>query len=123
MEAVLARLDLAGQSLAVMFLLYLAPVAITVAAIASWRSAVRGASMIVAGGIAYCLWLMVPLGFALPELRQLSQFASILGWVWLMLAWGRLVLTEWPVPMWGHWIAGTVLLALPVVALVAVLTP
>ncbi len=79
--------------------------------------------MIAAGGIAYCLWLMVPLGFALPELRQLSQFASILGWVWLMLAWGRLVLTEWPVPMWGHWIAGTVLLALPVVALVVVLTP
>lgn len=119
----LSRLDLAAQSLAVIFLLHLTPVAITVAAIASWRNAVRGARAIAAGGVAYCLWLLVPFDFALPELRQLSQIASILGWVWLVAGWGRHVLTEWPVPMWGHWIAGTLLLALPLVALVAGLTP
>lgn len=119
----LSRLDLAAQSAAVVFLLYLTPVSITVAAIASWRNAVRGAGMVAAGGVAYCLWLLVPFGFALPELRQLSQIVSILGWVWLVAGWGRHVLTEWPVPMWGHWIAGTVLLALPLVALVAGLTP
>ncbi len=123
MEALLARADLAAQSLAVAFLLYMTPVAITVAAIASWRKAVPGSAILAASGVAYCLWLLVPVRFALPEARQLSQYASILGWLWLVIAWGRHVLTEWPVPMWGHWLAGTVLLALPVAALVAGLTP
>lgn len=123
MEAVVARADIAAQSLAVVFLLYLAPVAVTVAAIASWRNAVPGAALIALSGIAYCLWLMAPVGFAVPEFVQLSKYVSILGWGWLVLAWGRHVLTEWPVPMWGHWLAGTVLLAVPLVALVAALTP
>lgn len=123
METVIARATVAGQSPAVVFLLYLAPVAVTVAAIAGWRKSVPGAAMLASFGAAYCLWLLAPLGFTLPETRQLSQYASILGWLWLVVAWGRHVLTEWPTPMWGHWFAGTVLLALPLVGLVAALTP
>lgn len=119
MEALLARAAPALQSPVVVFLLLLAPMAVTVAAIASWRQAVSGAGMIALGGMVYCLWLFVPLQFALPEAVQLSRYVSILGWVWLMMAWGRHVLTEWPVPMWGHWLAGTVLMALPVAAVIA----
>lgn len=120
MEALLSQDTFSVHALTVLFLL--TPVAITVATIASWRNAVPGAAMIAASGIAYCLWLLAPFDFALPETRLLSQYASVLGWLWLVAAWGRHVLTEWPVPMWGHWIAGTVLLALPFVALVAGLT-
>lgn len=123
MEALLARADIAAQSIVVVFLLYLTPVAVTVAAIASWRKEVPSAGLIALCGTAYCLWLLVPVGFALQETRQLSQYASILGWLWLVAAWGRHVLTEWPAPMWGHWLAGTVLLVLPLAALVAALTP
>ncbi len=123
MEALLARADLAAQSVVVMVLLYLAPVAITVAAIASWRQSVPGAALIAASGTAFCLWLLLPLHFVLPEAQQLSQFATMLGWLWLVAGWGKHVLTEWPMPIWGHWIAGTVLLALPVAALVSGLTP
>lgn len=123
MEALLARADIAAQSPAVQFLLLLVPVAITVAAIASWRKSVPGTAVLAASGVVYCLWLLVPLRFALAEARQLSQYASILGWLWLVIAWGRHVLTEWPVPMWGHWLAGTVLLVLPVAAVIAAFTP
>ncbi|MBC2835256.1 hypothetical protein [Paragemmobacter straminiformis] len=123
MEPLVDRALIAAQSLTVIFLLYLTPVAITVATIASWRKSVRGAPLIAVSGLLYCLWLLAPVPFSLPEARQISQYVSILGWIWLVLAWGRHVLTEWPVPMWGHWLAGTVLFALPFAILIAMLTP
>lgn len=108
---------------AVLFLLNLTPVAITVATIASWRQSVPRAGLIALGGLAYCVWLLFPIDFALSEMRQLSQWVTILGWIWLVMAWGRHVLTEWPVPMWGHWLAGTVLFALPIAFAIAALSP
>lgn len=123
MEAFVDRALIGSQSLTVIFLLYLAPVAISVAALASWRNAVPGSAMIATCGMLYSVWLLLPFHFALAEAQQLSAYVSILGWCWLVLAWGRHVLTEWPAPMWGHWLAGTVLFALPFAILIAMLTP
>lgn len=121
MEALFDRALLAAQSPVVLFLLYLSPVAISVAALASWRNAVPGAAIIAVSGMAYSVWLLVPFGFGITEARQVSAYASILGWIWLVMAWGRHVLTEWPAPMWGHWLAGTVLFALPFAIAIAML--
>ncbi|ESW59894.1 MAG: hypothetical protein Q27BPR15_14900 [Rhodobacter sp. CACIA14H1] len=92
------------------------PVAITVAGIAGWRQRVEGAAPIALFGIAFCLWLAMPWNFAYLELRQTSLVLSILCWIWLVWAWARHVLGEWPAPIWGHWIVGTLLWVLPLTA-------
>jgi hypothetical protein len=89
------------------------PVAITVAAIAGWRQRVEGAAALALQGAAFCLWLALPLSFAYVQLQQTSLIFSILCWLWLVLGWLRHVLGEWPAPIWGHWIVGTLLLILP----------
>jgi hypothetical protein len=90
------------------------PVAITVAAIAGWRQRVEGAAALALQGAAFCLWLALPLSFAYVQLQQTSLIFSILCWLWLVLGWLRHVLGEWPAPIWGHWIVGTLLLFLPI---------
>jgi hypothetical protein len=64
-------------------------------------------------GAAFCLWLAAPYRFAYVELQQTSLVFSILCWFWLLRGWLRHVLGEWPAPIWGHWIVGTLLLILP----------
>ena len=93
------------------------PVAITVAAIAGWRQKVEGAAPIAAWGVLFCLWLVLPWQPAYQELRQASLVFSILCWLWLLQAWVRHVFGEWPAPIWGHWIVGTLLWMLPLAML------
>jgi hypothetical protein len=97
------------------------PVSITVAAIAGWRKTVPGARGLALSGALLLIWLSLPVRFALLELRQLAQMLSILGWVWLLWAWVKHVLGDWPSPTWGHWLVGTLLCALPFVLVVAIL--
>lgn len=89
------------------------PVAITVAAIAGWRQRVEGAGQLALFGIALCLWLALPWQPAYAELQQTSLLISVLCWFWLLLGWGRHVLGDWPAPIWGHWLVGTLLWMLP----------
>jgi len=96
------------------------PVAITVAALAGWRNKVPGTVPLAIWGALLSLWLFVPIRFAMLELRQMGQMLSILGWLWLVGAWGRLVLGELPSPIWGHWIVGTLLLALGIAGIAVV---
>ena len=96
------------------------PVAIAVAGIAGWRQRVEGAAPLALFGSLLSVWIALPWNFAYVELRQSSLVLSMLCWFWLVWAWARHVLGEWPAPIWGHWIVGTLLWVLPVV-IVAVL--
>jgi hypothetical protein len=97
------------------------PVTIAVAALAGWRQRVEGAGQLALFACAFCLWLILPLQLNYLELQQSSFVFSILCWFWLVWAWARHVLGEWPAPIWGHWIVGTFLWVLPVAALVVLL--
>jgi hypothetical protein len=97
------------------------PVAITMAAIAGWRQRVEGAAQITFCGVAFCLWLVLPLRFSFVELQQASLVFSILCWLWLLWAWGKHVIGEWPAPIWGHWIVGTLLWVLPLTAVIVLM--
>ena len=68
---------------------------------------------------AFCLWLILPWHPAYLELQQASLILSILCWLWLVWAWARHVLGEWPAPIWGHWIVGTLLWILPLCGILA----
>ena len=81
----------------------------------------EGAGQLALFACAFCLWLILPLHPAYLELQQSSLVFSILCWFWLVWAWARHVLGEWPAPIWGHWIVGTFLWVLPVAALVVLL--
>ena len=96
------------------------PATIAVAALAGWRQRVQGAGALAIFACAFCLWLVLPWRPALVEVQQISLVFSMLCWLWLVWAWARHVLGEWPAPIWGHWIVGTLLWVLPVCA-VAVL--
>lgn len=109
-------LPLLSGSRAVRFLAVAVPVAITVAAIAGWRQKVEGAGPLALWGGLFCLWLGVPWHPAYLELQQAGLALSILCWLWLVWAWGKHVLGEWPAPIWGHWLVGTLLWVLPVTA-------
>lgn len=97
------------------------PVSITVAAIAGWRKTVPGARGLALWGILLLIWLAMPLRFSVIEFQQLAQMVSILGWFWLLRAWAQHVLGEWPSPTWGHWLVGSLLVALPLVLLVVMI--
>lgn len=119
MEQVLEQgLAILSGSALFRFLASAIPVSITVAAIAGWRSRVEGAGPLAVFGIIFCLWLVIPLHPSLPETRQLSLMTTILCWFWLVWGWGKHVFREWPSPIWGHWIVGTLLWVLPVTSAV-----
>ena len=108
-------LSVLSASAPVRALVVAVPAAIAVAGIAGWRQRVEGAAPLALFGSAFCVWIAVPWNFAYLELRQTSLVFSILCWFWLVWAWARHVLGEWPAPIWGHWIVGTLLWVLPVV--------
>ena len=97
------------------------PVAITVAAIAGWRQRVEGAGQLAIFGILTCLWLGFPRDFAYLELQQASLLLSVLSWFWLLMAWARHVLGDWPAPIWGHWLVGTLLWVVPVTGIIVLI--
>jgi hypothetical protein len=90
------------------------PVTIAVAALAGWRQRVEGAGLLALSACAFCLWIVLPWHPDYIELQQSSLVFSMLWWLWLVWAWARHVLGEWPAPIWGHWIVGTLLWVLPV---------
>jgi len=116
-----AALTLLSGSGPVRALVAAIPVAIAVAAIAGWRQRVEGTGPLALFATFFCLWLVLPWAPAYLELQQASLVFSMLCWLWLVWGWGRHVLGEWPAPIWGHWIVGTLLWVLPVVAILTLL--
>ncbi|OYU18026.1 MAG: hypothetical protein CFE34_12650 [Rhodobacteraceae bacterium PARR1] len=114
MEMVLLRmLDLLGQSPLLLMLASAVPVAITVAGLAGWRAQVPDTLPLAIWGLILTLWIFAPVTLTEAQVILFRNFVSIIGWLWLVRAWGRLVLTEWPAPIWSHWIVGTLLALLP----------
>ena len=97
------------------------PATIAVAAIAGWRQRVEGAPPLAVFAIAFCFWLVLPWRPAQIELQQTSLVFSMLCWFWLVWAWGKHVLGDWPAPIWGHWIVGTLLWVLPATMVVTLI--
>lgn len=97
------------------------PVAITVAGLAGWRARVPHTLPLAIWGVLLCLWIYAPIEVHLHQVEVFRNFVSILGWVWLVRAWGRLVLNEWPAPIWSHWMVGTLLLLLPLAGAVVLI--
>lgn len=97
------------------------PMAITVAGVAGWRARVPHTLPLAVWGLVLCLWIYAPVAVHLHQVEVFRNFVSILGWVWLVRAWGRLVLNEWPAPIWSHWIVGTLLLLLPLTGAVVLI--
>lgn len=97
------------------------PVAITVSFIAGYREKVENTLAPAIWGALLCLWIVLPLRFPYHELDLLRWIVVIFGWVWLLSAWLRHVLGEWPAPIWAHWIVGTLLLALPIATGIALI--
>lgn len=97
------------------------PVAITVSFFAGWREKVDNTLGPAIWGSLLCLWIVLPLHFPYAEMNQIRWMLVILGWCWLVAAWGRHVLGEWPAPIWAHWIVGTLLLALPIATVIALI--
>ena len=101
MEAVLVRvLDLLGHSPILQALTSAVPLAIAVAGLAGWRAKVPHTLPLAVWGGLLGLWIFVPLPVTDPQLQAFRNFVSILCWLWLVRGWGRLVLTEWPAPIW-----------------------
>ena len=122
MEAALVRvLDLLAHSPVLVTLAHAVAPAITVAGIAGWRAKVPGTLPLAVWGALLCLWLFAPVPLSAPDAVMFRNFVSILGWLWLVRSWGRLVLTEWPAPIWSHWIVGTLLVLMPLVAAVVLI--
>lgn len=103
------------ESAIVRALVMAVPVAVTVSFLAGWRARVENTLAPAIWGGLLCLWIVAPLRFEVLELNQLRWIVAILGWCWLVTAWGRHVLGAWPEPIWGHWITGTLLLLLAIV--------
>lgn len=97
------------------------PVAIAVAGLAGWRAKVPHALPLALWGMLLVLWIVLPVGTLPEEVGQFRRMVAGFGWLWLVQAWGRLVLTEWPAPIWAHWIIGTLLLVLPVTVAVVLI--
>lgn len=122
MEAVLLQvLDLLGHSPVLQALAAAVPVAITVAGLAGWRAQVPGTLPLAVWGLVLCVWIFAPVTLTEEQVILFRNFVSILGWLWLVRAWGRLVLTEWPAPIWSHWIVGTLLALLPLTGAVVLI--
>ncbi len=122
MEAFLLRvLDVLGQSALLQALVSAVPAAITVAGLAGWRARVPQTLPLALWGGLLCLWIFIPLPLEDAQVISFRHYVAILGWLWLVRAWGRLVLTEWPAPIWSHWIVGSVLVLLPLAAVVVLI--
>lgn len=114
MEAMLLRiLDLLCHSVLLQTLASAVPLAIAIAGLAGWRTRVPHTLPLALWGGLLCLWIFAPVPLVEAQVISFRNYVSILGWLWLVRAWGRLVLTEWPAPIWAHWIVGTLLVLLP----------
>ena len=122
MEAFLLRvLDVLGHSALLQALACAVPAAIAVAGLAGWRARVPQTLPLALWGGLLCLWILAPLPLVEPQVISFRHYVAILGWLWLVRAWGRLVLTEWPAPIWSHWIVGSLLLLLPLTGAVVLI--
>lgn len=110
-----ALAQVATDSPALRGLILAVPVAITVSFLAGWRARVENTLAPAIWGGLLCLWIGIPVRFDMHEMNLLRAIVAMLGWVWLVTAWARHVLGEWPEPIWGHWIVGTLLFFLPIV--------
>lgn len=114
MEAFVLRiLDILGHSPLLQALASAVPLTITVAGLAGWRARVPHTLPLALWGGLLCLWIFAPLPLVDAQVISFRHYVAILGWLWLVRSWGRLVLSELPAPMWAHWLVGTVLLLLP----------
>lgn len=86
--------------------------AIGLAGIAGWLMKAPGALSLALWAAALGLWVFLPLPLTHHDLILLRNFASILGWLWLVKAWGQYVLNDWPAPVWTHALVALLLVAL-----------
>jgi len=108
----MAALDRLATSDLLQTLALAAAGAIGLAGAAGWRTQAPGALALALWAVAFGIWVLLPLPLPHPDLVLLRNFISIIGWLWLVKAWGQYVLTDWPAPVWTHAIVALLLVAL-----------
>lgn len=69
-------------------LLIITPLAIALSGYATWRIGDRRGLLLIAAVALYMLWMLWPQALA-PELVLPERVVSVIGWFWLVSAWGR----------------------------------
>ncbi|MFN4155239.1 MAG: hypothetical protein ACK4HF_11350 [Paracoccaceae bacterium] len=64
------------------------PLAIALSGFATWRIGDRRGVLLMAAVALYMVWMLWPLPLA-PELVLPGRVVSVIGWFWLVTAWGR----------------------------------
>jgi len=69
-------------------LILITPLAIALSGYATWRIGDRRGLLLIAAVTLYTLWMLWPQPLA-PELVLPGRVVSVIGWFWLVSAWGR----------------------------------
>ncbi|MDR7124946.1 hypothetical protein [Pseudotabrizicola sp. 4114] len=69
-------------------LILITPLAIALSGYATWRIGDRRGLLLIAAVVLYTLWMLWPQLLA-PELVLPGRVVSVIGWFWLVAAWGR----------------------------------
>lgn len=77
-------------------LIVLTPLAIALSGFAAWRVGDRGGVMLILWVGLYLVWMLWPQPLV-PEFALPARVISVIGWFWLIGAWGRRV--KWHEPL------------------------
>ncbi|WP_164609667.1 hypothetical protein [Pseudotabrizicola algicola] len=92
-------------------LIILTPLAIALSAYGTWRIGDRRGPLLMAGVALYLLWMFWPAPLA-AELVLPGRAVSVIGWFWLVSAWGRQAKWHEPLLLLSNSIVLAILIAL-----------
>lgn len=101
-------------------LILMTPLTIAVSGYATWRIGDQRGALLMLGVALYSVWMLWP--FRLPaEVVLPARVGSVIGWLWLVSAWGRQAKWHEPFLLAVNGLVLTVLLALSLTTAVALI--
>lgn len=99
-------------------LIVMMPLTVMLSGYASWRVGRRQGLVLIGWAMAYTVWMLWPIPFP-PEFILPGRVISVVGWFWLLSAWGRRVQWHDPLLLVANGIVVALLLTLAIVTTVA----